>query len=80
MPVGKALSTAYVLVPQTLLFNLVDLRSAGDSASDSLTNTSKADATDRFIEIYDTIYDGAESFLKANNTPSANISLLLLVS
>jgi len=43
----------------------------GDSTTDSLTtnaHTGKADTTGRLIEIYTAIYDGAESFLKAEYT------------
>jgi len=67
---ASAVAIAWALF-QFLLIKRIALKSAGDSASDSLTtnaHTGKADATDRLIEIYNAIYDGAESFLKAEYT------------
>merc|ERR1719178_39524 len=49
----------------------IALKSGGDAATDSLTSnahTGKSDATERLTEIYLAIYDGAESFLRAEYT------------
>ena len=58
---------------QFLQISKIALRSAGDSATDSLTSNvhgsvSKESTSERLVEIYTAIYEGAESFLRAEYT------------
>jgi len=64
-------SHTFLAAIQFWTISRIPLKSAGDSASDSLTtnaHTGKSDQTEKLIEIYTAIYDGAESFLRAEYT------------
>lgn len=60
---------------QFYVITTIPLKSNGDSATTSLTGASKGDTSERLIEIYTAIYEGADSFLKAEYTICAYFTI-----